>query len=130
LYSILAGNTNWGGRLSTVDQLIKVACFVKKVNNIFNIKRNWSKLVQGGQLYWAFPFSNASLILVISCILTSFKELPWPWITFPETESFKRVTFHPLSGWPDWAIQEPTLEWCNWKVLQSGWFQPYPQTLD
>ncbi len=24
------GNTNWGGRLSTVDLLIKVACFVKK----------------------------------------------------------------------------------------------------
>jgi hypothetical protein len=26
------------GRLSTVDLLIKVACFVTKVNNIFNIK--------------------------------------------------------------------------------------------
>jgi hypothetical protein len=27
-----------GGRLSTVDVLIKVACYVKKENNIFNIK--------------------------------------------------------------------------------------------
>jgi hypothetical protein len=26
------------GRLSTVDLLIKVACFVKKADNIFNIK--------------------------------------------------------------------------------------------
>ncbi len=32
------GNTNWGGGLSTVDLLIKVACFVKKVNNIFKEK--------------------------------------------------------------------------------------------
>jgi hypothetical protein len=32
------GNTNIRGRLSTVDLLIIVACFVTKVNNIFNIK--------------------------------------------------------------------------------------------
>jgi len=38
--AIKPGNTNWGGRLSTVDLLIKVACFVKKVNNIFNVKRS------------------------------------------------------------------------------------------
>jgi len=25
-----AGNTNWRGRLSTVDQIIKIACFDKK----------------------------------------------------------------------------------------------------
>ncbi len=31
------------GRLSTVDVLLKVACFVKKVN-IFFCKKNWSKL--------------------------------------------------------------------------------------
>ncbi len=35
-----AGNTILGGRLSTVDLLINVACFVKKVNDIFNLKRN------------------------------------------------------------------------------------------
>jgi hypothetical protein len=28
------------GRLSMVDLLIKAACFVKNVNNIFNIKRS------------------------------------------------------------------------------------------
>ncbi len=34
------GNTNLRGKLSTVDLLIKVACFVTKVNDIFNIKRS------------------------------------------------------------------------------------------
>jgi hypothetical protein len=35
--SVTAGNTNWGERLSTVALLTKVACFVKKVNDNFNI---------------------------------------------------------------------------------------------
>jgi len=52
-----SGNTNWRGRLSMIDLLIKVACFVKKLI-MFNINSNWCKLVQGGQLYWAFPFSS------------------------------------------------------------------------
>jgi hypothetical protein len=34
-----------GKRLSTVDLLIKVACFEANVNNIFNIKRSLSKQV-------------------------------------------------------------------------------------
>ena len=34
-----------GGGHSTVDLLSKVACFLEKVNNIFNLKRSWSKLV-------------------------------------------------------------------------------------
>jgi len=54
-----ARNTNWGGRLSAVDLLCKVACFMKKENNIFNMTSNWSK--QGGQLYLAFPFSKTYL---------------------------------------------------------------------
>jgi len=32
-------------RFSIVDLLINIACFVWKVNNIFNIKRSWSKLI-------------------------------------------------------------------------------------
>ncbi len=35
-----AGNTNCGGMISTVDLLIKVACIVKNINNIFSIKRS------------------------------------------------------------------------------------------
>jgi len=37
--AVLAGNTNWRGRLSTVELLIKVAYFVKEANNILNIKK-------------------------------------------------------------------------------------------
>ncbi len=49
---VISWNTNRMGRLSTVDLPIKLACFVKKVNNIFNIKSNSTKLVStGGQLY-------------------------------------------------------------------------------
>jgi hypothetical protein len=33
-----AGNTNRKGMVSTVDLLIKVACFVKKINKISNRK--------------------------------------------------------------------------------------------
>ncbi len=50
-FNLKAGNTIIGGRLSTVDLLIKVACFVKNVNNIFNIKEaDLNLLIQGGQL--------------------------------------------------------------------------------
>jgi hypothetical protein len=37
---VAAGNPNRRGRLSTVDLLVKVACFVTRVNNIFNITSN------------------------------------------------------------------------------------------
>ncbi len=39
------GNTNWKGRLSTVDLLINVAFFVTQVNIFFCLKINWSKRV-------------------------------------------------------------------------------------
>jgi hypothetical protein len=35
-----AGNTNSMEKLSTVDLLIKIDCFVMKVHKIFNIKLN------------------------------------------------------------------------------------------
>ncbi len=38
-------NTNWRVRLSTVDLLIKVACFCKKIENISIVKSSWSKLI-------------------------------------------------------------------------------------
>ncbi len=40
-----SGNTNRVEKLSTVDPVIRVACFVKKENNIFNIKMSRSELV-------------------------------------------------------------------------------------
>ncbi len=33
-----AGNTNWRGRISTIDLLIRIACFVTQVNDSVNIK--------------------------------------------------------------------------------------------
>jgi hypothetical protein len=40
------------GELSTIDLIMKVACFAKNVNNVINIKRaDINNLVQGGQLY-------------------------------------------------------------------------------
>jgi hypothetical protein len=37
-------NTNGMEKLSTVDLLIKAACFVTKVNNIYNMKSSQAKL--------------------------------------------------------------------------------------
>ncbi len=42
--------------LSTVDLPIKVAGLVKKVKDIFNLKRaDLNTFVQGGQPYWGLP---------------------------------------------------------------------------
>ncbi len=50
--SLQLGNTNLGGTLSTVDLLIEVGCFVKKVNNGLNKKgADLYQLVKGGQPY-------------------------------------------------------------------------------
>ncbi len=46
-----AGNTNWSGRHNAVHLL-------------FKLEQKWADLnksVQGGQLYWSFPFSKGSL---------------------------------------------------------------------
>jgi len=51
-----------GRGLSTIDLLIKLACFVKKENNIFNIKgADLNYLEQVGQLYFSSPFNKSFL---------------------------------------------------------------------
>ncbi len=40
-----AGKSYWRGRLSTVDLLIKIGCFVNKEKYSFSMKRSWSELV-------------------------------------------------------------------------------------
>ncbi len=45
IMTFIAGNSKWKGRLSTVDLLIIVECFVIKLNYIFNFKMSLSKLV-------------------------------------------------------------------------------------
>jgi hypothetical protein len=69
---IKAGNTNWGGGLSTIDLLIKVACFVKKENIIFNIKMSWSK--QGGTRR-PISFRAPSWIRRLEWFVQTFRQL-------------------------------------------------------
>jgi hypothetical protein len=60
--NINPGNTEWKGRFSTVDLLIKAASFIKSKYCLHLSKAadvNYS--VPGGQLYWAFPFIKGSL---------------------------------------------------------------------
>jgi len=53
----------WRGRLSTIDLLIKLACFVKRINKIFNRKNSWSKLViRRRSMVQTFPVSKDSLL--------------------------------------------------------------------
>jgi hypothetical protein len=58
----MPGNSYWRERLSTVDLLIKIGCFVKK-KKIVSVRKaaDLKYLVQGGQPY--FPFSKASLVM-------------------------------------------------------------------
>jgi hypothetical protein len=52
------------GSLSMVDHLIKVACFVKIVNNVFIVESsNLNYLGQGGQLYNCTAFSSSKCSL-------------------------------------------------------------------
>ncbi len=39
------GNPYWRERLSTLDLLVKITCFVKRLIYIFSIKSSWSELV-------------------------------------------------------------------------------------
>jgi len=45
IWSTSTGKPYWRGRLSTVDLLIKVVSFVKKVNIILNLNMGWSRIV-------------------------------------------------------------------------------------
>ncbi len=62
-----------GGRLSTVDLLIKVVSFCKKGKKYFQLKKrgDLNQLVHGGQLYRAFPFSKSSLLQLINLLATN-----------------------------------------------------------
>jgi hypothetical protein len=78
--------------LSTVDLLIKVACFVNKVRNIFTMKGaniNW--LVQGGQLYRAFLFSKTSLV-IYSGASSKCSTLRGPMQMFDEAKKYLPLT--------------------------------------
>jgi hypothetical protein len=66
------GKTNQRGRrLGTVDHLANVASTAKSIHCYI---KNWqSKLiVQGGQLYWAFPCSKGSVARLLRLCLLAF----------------------------------------------------------
>ncbi len=77
-----AGTPNWGGRLTTIDP-IKLACFCKKCKWYFYYKKGaeLNYLVQGGQMYWAFPFNKTSLdklvqlLSLLICYYLSWQQL-------------------------------------------------------
>jgi hypothetical protein len=59
-------------RLSIVDLLIRVACFVKKYKNFaISIATYLNQFVQGVQLYLSFPFSKYSFALGV-CVRKAF----------------------------------------------------------
>jgi hypothetical protein len=64
------GNTNWGRRLHIVYLHIIVACFVNRVNYIFNINRSWSKLVSTRR--------STVLSLLLQLVFPAATYLQWP----------------------------------------------------
>ncbi len=57
------GNTNWTGRLITIDLLIKGSLICKNVDNVFNFKSSWSELVSTRRsTVQSFPFWEGSLV--------------------------------------------------------------------
>jgi hypothetical protein len=65
LFQLTGGEKGEGreNQLKGEDLLFKVACFVRKINNIFNIKSSRSKLVSSRRstVLAAFPLSKGSL---------------------------------------------------------------------
>jgi hypothetical protein len=56
------GNPYWWGRLSALDVLVKIGCFVKKKYIASAWKEaDLNQLVQGGQPHWSFSFSKDTM---------------------------------------------------------------------
>ncbi len=108
------GNPNWRGRLITIYLLIKIACFVKKVNNIFSIKSSWYKLVSARR--------SAAPILPLQLVFPgcSFKRIGINWITLIHAGVLRSgaltVAATAIEGatlniaWEGWS---PTWWWCG-----------------
>jgi len=108
------GKPYWWGRLSTVDLLITIGCFVEKKN----IASAWkaadlNRLVQGGQPYWTFPFRKDSLLQNFRRLL--FKETPPLSIGFPSKILVKKMSRNKMLRTKDsaWIVRLPDL----WKFI-------------
>ncbi len=103
--------TDWEGSiLNTFDLLIKVACFVNKVNYTFNTKTNWSKLVGTRRSsVLSFPLeldvSGSSLISLVTL----------GGVTQIELDDFSPLLFSPVAKQPlarfERLISESVVEW-------------------
>ncbi len=102
------GNTNWMGGLSTVDLLIKFACFVKKVNKCMHFQKelictSWYKEVNGTDpsRLVSIPWTNI-LACFASSAMTKKKLLkPWPH-KFWKKKLHKNCTNKNI--WPQWKL--------------------------
>jgi hypothetical protein len=89
LLSLTQGILTEGRRLSAVDLLINIACFVKEVNNIFNTKRGRSKLVSTMRLtVLSLPFSKTSLVVVFTLRrkIATTKSMSTKWLLLKDTQ--------------------------------------------
>ncbi len=106
--TIATGNTNWRGRLCTVYLLIKIVCFVKKVNKIFFLKSSCSKLdstrrwtVLSLPHQWGFPDLHPSLIFTM------------------KTKTHQSGTFFVHNYKVEWVLAMPPNVRQGWKHLFS-----------
>ncbi len=74
--SDLAGNTYRWGKLGTDDLQIKVACFVKRPDNTFNIKMSRSKLVSITSTILSLPLQLVSQIGVLPVGFVEHVKMP------------------------------------------------------
>ncbi len=59
------------GELSTVDLLVKIACFIKRKNIFFRIKNSWSELVSTRRsTVLRLPLQKGFLVLMYSILMT------------------------------------------------------------
>jgi len=84
---------------------------IRIVQMLLHIYGKSNSTSQTWRLYYATFYDHNLQSFVIS-------QSVWLWQAFPARSN--------VCGWG----QKPTLEWSTWKVLHSGRFQPYPQTLD
>jgi len=66
------GKTNWRRRLCTINLLTKIGGFVKRVNNIFSLKRSWSKLVSIRRS----TVLSLPLLIRLPCLMYCFRIRP------------------------------------------------------
>ncbi len=73
--SVLPGNSSWTGRLSTVDLLVEISCFVEKETNRFIL--TWSILVQWSNAIFIYQEARYSIGENLKVVWPEFSTLSW-----------------------------------------------------